>query len=55
MARLTDFHRQQPSLDLRLARVNKDPNRFRYQLEDRLGNQRGGSEWEPIKIILEGD
>jgi hypothetical protein len=21
-------------------------------LKDRLGNQRGGSEWEPIKILL---
>jgi hypothetical protein len=25
------------------------------QLKDRLGYQRGGSEWEPIKILLEGD
>jgi hypothetical protein len=25
------------------------------RLKDRLGNQRGGSEWEPIKIFLEGD
>jgi hypothetical protein len=25
------------------------------QLKDRLGDQRGGSEWEPIKILLEGD
>jgi hypothetical protein len=25
-------------------------------LKDRLGDQRGGgSEWEPIKILLEGD
>jgi hypothetical protein len=24
-------------------------------LKDRLGGQRGGSEWEPIKILLEGD
>jgi hypothetical protein len=24
-------------------------------LKDRLGEQRGGSEWEPIKILLEGD
>jgi hypothetical protein len=24
-------------------------------LVDRLGDQRGGSEWEPIKILLEGD
>jgi hypothetical protein len=23
-------------------------------LKDRLGNQRGGIEWEPIKILLEG-
>jgi dsDNA-binding SOS-regulon protein len=26
-----------------------------YPLKDRLGDQRGGSEWEPIKILLEGD
>jgi hypothetical protein len=24
-------------------------------LKDRLGDQRGGSEWELIKILLEGD
>jgi hypothetical protein len=24
-------------------------------LKDRLGDQRGGSEWEPIKILLGGD
>jgi hypothetical protein len=24
-------------------------------LKDRLGDQRGGSEWESIKILLEGD
>jgi hypothetical protein len=24
-------------------------------LKDRLGDQRGGSEWEPIRILLEGD
>jgi hypothetical protein len=27
----------------------------REALKDRLGDQRGGSEWEPIKILLEGD
>jgi hypothetical protein len=26
-----------------------------HLLKDRLGDQRGGSEWEPIKILLEGD
>jgi hypothetical protein len=26
-----------------------------YGLKDRLGDQRGGSEWELIKILLEGD
>jgi hypothetical protein len=25
------------------------------RVKDRLGDQRGGSEWEPIKILLEGD
>jgi hypothetical protein len=24
-------------------------------VKDRLGDQKGGSEWEPIKILLEGD
>jgi hypothetical protein len=24
-------------------------------VKDRLGDQRGGSEWEPIKILLVGD
>jgi hypothetical protein len=28
---------------------------IRLYLKDRLGDQRGGSEWEPIKILLEGD
>jgi hypothetical protein len=44
-----------PSLDLRLVRASKDPNRLSYQLKDRTGDQRGGSEWEPIKILLERD
>jgi hypothetical protein len=26
-----------------------------FTLKDRLGDQRGGSEWEPIKILLKGD
>jgi hypothetical protein len=25
------------------------------KVKDRLGDQRGGSEWELIKILLEGD
>jgi hypothetical protein len=25
------------------------------RLKDRLGDQSGGSKWEPIKILLEGD
>jgi hypothetical protein len=25
------------------------------RVKDRLGDQRGGSEWELIKILLEGD
>jgi hypothetical protein len=28
---------------------------LREKVKDRLGDQRGGSEWEPIKILLEGD
>jgi hypothetical protein len=31
------------------------PGHFVADLKDRLGDQRGGSEWEPIKILLEGD
>jgi hypothetical protein len=30
-------------------------HRVRGVLKDRLGDQRGGSEWESIKILLEGD
>jgi hypothetical protein len=30
-------------------------NMHRAFMKDRLGDQRGGSEWEPIKILLEGD
>jgi hypothetical protein len=30
-------------------------SRHSSRLKDRLGDQRGGSEWEPIKILLEGD
>jgi hypothetical protein len=44
-----------PSLHLRLARVNEDPNRFWYQLKDRLDEPERESEWELIKILLEGD
>jgi hypothetical protein len=44
-----------PSMDLRLVRVNKDPNRLGYHLKDRNGELEGGSEWEPIKNLLEGD
>jgi hypothetical protein len=25
------------------------------RMKDRIGDQREGSEWEPIKILLEGD
>jgi hypothetical protein len=38
-----------PSPATRLARL------FAVSLKDRKANQRGGSEWEPIKILLEGD
>jgi hypothetical protein len=31
------------------------PTDVMWELKDRLGDQRGGSEWEPIKILLEGD
>jgi hypothetical protein len=44
-----------PSLDLRLVRVNKDPNRLWYHLKGRYGEPERGSEWEPIKILLKGD
>jgi hypothetical protein len=45
-------------LDSRLA--CDGPWRRRVQvgggsMKDRLDDQRGGSEWEPIKILLEGD
>jgi hypothetical protein len=30
-------------------------NNHGLYMKDRLGDQRGGSEWEPIKILLEGD
>jgi hypothetical protein len=38
------------SLVVNMAQVSKLNN-----VKDRLGDQRGGSEWEPIKILLEGD
>jgi hypothetical protein len=45
-----------PSLDLKLVRVNKDPNLSLIPLEGPIRRTReGGSEWEPIKILLEGD
>jgi hypothetical protein len=44
-----------PSLDLRLVRVNKDPNRLGYHLKDRYGEPERGSKWELIKFLLEGD
>jgi hypothetical protein len=44
-----------PSFDLRLVSVNKDPNRLCYHLKDRYGEPERGSEWEPLKILLEGD
>jgi tRNA uridine 5-carbamoylmethylation protein Kti12 len=42
-------------LDLRLVKVNKHPNRLLYHLKDRYGEPERGSEWKPIKILLEGD
>jgi hypothetical protein len=33
----------------------KTHNQLRYQLKDRYGKTERGSEWEPIKILLEGD
>jgi hypothetical protein len=51
-----------PSLDLRLVRDNKDLNNkllvpALIPLEGPIRQTRegGGSEWEPIKILLEGD
>jgi hypothetical protein len=32
-----------------------DLNSLEEQKKDRLGDQRGGGEWELIKILLEGD
>jgi hypothetical protein len=33
-----------------LVPINVDESN--WQLNDRIGDQRGGSEWEPIKILL---
>jgi hypothetical protein len=44
-----------PSLDLRLVKVNKDPNLALIPLEGPIRRPERGSEWEPIKILLEGD
>jgi hypothetical protein len=45
-----------PSLDLRLVRVNQDPQPTLIPIEGLIRRTReGGSEWEPIKILLEGD
>jgi hypothetical protein len=40
-------------MDPRLDRVTWIHNRLWYQLKNRKGDQRGGSEWEPIKILLQ--
>jgi hypothetical protein len=45
-----------PSLDLRLIRVNQDPYPAFIQLEGpKQRTREGGSDWELIKILLEGD
>jgi hypothetical protein len=52
-----------PSLDLARPRISTPLNpssqvsqSFIFNtLKGRLGDQRGGSEWETIKILLEGD
>jgi hypothetical protein len=50
-ANTTDQERRAKLEALMKARVEKTV----HTLKDRLGDQRGGSEWEPIKILLEGD
>jgi hypothetical protein len=40
------------SLDAKQLKVLKETH---WKLKDRLGDQRGGSEREPIKTLLEGD
>jgi hypothetical protein len=41
----------------RIAKLINQPMQYKLTrlLKDRLGDQRGGSEWEPIKNLLEGD
>jgi hypothetical protein len=44
------------SLDLRLVRVNQDPYPTLKPIEGPIRRTReGGSEWEPIKLLLEED
>jgi hypothetical protein len=40
---------------LQTSQVHKTNKYMNYKMKDRFGDQRGGSEWEPIKILLEGD
>jgi hypothetical protein len=47
---------KEPELVKYLAEVRKMERHFRgftveHLLKDRIGDQRGGSEWEPIKIL----
>jgi hypothetical protein len=45
-----------PALDLRLVRVTQDPYPALIPIEGTIRRTReGGSEWESIKILLEGD
>jgi hypothetical protein len=38
-----------------MKNVSCHDEKMEAYLKDRLGDQRGGSEWEPIKILLERD
>jgi hypothetical protein len=38
-------------MNSRLVRATRIHNWLWYQLKDRIGDQRGGSEWESIKIV----
>jgi ribonuclease HI len=42
-------------IDQVMKNVSCHDEKMEAYLKDRLGDQRGGSEWEPIKILLERD
>jgi hypothetical protein len=48
---IKEFHPSKVAQDLIIIRVESQCLEGVIKVKDRLGDQRGGGEWEPIKIL----